>query len=80
MVGSEGVLVLLARANADCRLDVGDEDLAVADLTGSGRRDDCVDHFVDKLGVDRDLDLQLRQKTDRVFRPSINLGVTFWRP
>jgi hypothetical protein len=62
MIGSEGVPVLLAGANADSRFDVGDEDLAVADLAGAGGRDDRVDHFVDELGVDRDLDFSFGRK------------------
>jgi hypothetical protein len=38
--------VFFARANADDAFDVSHENLAVADLAGAGRTDDCVDDLI----------------------------------
>src|SRR5271166_3778483 len=71
----ERVLVLLARADPHCRVEVVDEYLAVADLACARRSDDRFDHFVRNLRVDRDFDFQLGQKTHGVFRPAIDLSM-----
>src|SRR5229473_2255438 len=61
-------------------LDVGNEDLAVADTPGLGRTPDCVDRPLDQVIPDHDLDLDLGQKVHDVFRAAIEFGVAFLPP
>src|SRR5215475_1966527 len=56
-------------------VEVDDEDLAVADLTGLGGRGDGIDGLVDLIGRHRDLDLDLRKETHRVFSPTVDFRV-----
>src|SRR5215207_8409802 len=67
----------LAGADAHRALDAGDENLAVADLPGLGGRGDRLDHPVDPVGRDRDLDLDLGQEADGVFGAAIDFGMAF---
>src|SRR6478752_5029408 len=71
---SESVGVALTRADADCLLNGGDEDLAVADLAGLGGRRDGVDDFAHEIGGDSHFDLQLGKEAHRVFGAAVNLG------
>src|SRR5947209_1206153 len=54
-------------------VEVDDEDLAVADLSGFRGRGDGIDGLVDLVRSDRDLDLDLGQETHGVFSTAINL-------
>ena len=74
------VLVLLARADPHRRVEVVDEDLAVADLAGARRGDDRFDHLVGDVRVDRDFDFQLGKETHGVFRPAIDFGMPLLSP
>src|SRR5262245_52818450 len=69
------VAVGLARANAHGAVDAGDENLAVADLSGLGRVGDHLDDLVDLVVVDRDVDPDLGQEVHRVLGAAINLLV-----
>src|SRR3954454_5015981 len=53
-------------------VEVDDEDLAVADLSGFRGRRDGLDGFVDLVRADSDLDFDLGQETDGVFSTAIN--------
>src|SRR5258708_6534564 len=53
-------------------VEIDDEDLAVADLSGFCRRCDGVDGLVDLVRGDSDLDLYFRQETHRVFSTAID--------
>jgi hypothetical protein len=44
--GSDSRFVFFTRANADDAFDVSHEDLAVADLAGTGCTDDCVNNLI----------------------------------
>src|SRR5829696_5540301 len=65
----------LARPDADDLTDVGDPDLAVADLAGAGSLDDRVDHALNLVVGDHDLDLHLRNEVHLVLGASVDLGV-----
>src|ERR1017187_3114741 len=56
-------------------LDGADKNLAVADLAGLGRLDDCVHSRRDLAVPQHDFDLYLRQEIHRVLAPAINLGM-----
>src|SRR5262249_21696782 len=56
-------------------VEVDDEDLAVADLSGLGRGRDRFDRLVDLLGGDSDLDLDLGQEAHRIFSAAIDFRV-----
>src|SRR6201995_1324449 len=58
-------------------VEVDDEDFAVADLSGLGRRGDRINGLVDLLGRDRDLDLDLGQEAHRVFGAAIDFRMAF---
>src|SRR5258705_5797553 len=58
-------------------VEVDDEDLAVADLSGFCRRRDGVDGFVDLVRGDSDLDLDLGQEAHGVFSAAVNFRVAF---
>src|SRR6201999_2249207 len=74
---SEGCGIGLAGADANRMVEVDDEDFAVADLSGLGRRGDRIDGLVDLLGRNRDLDLDLGQEAHRVFGAAIDFRVAF---
>src|SRR5665647_300652 len=57
-------------------LDIGHEDLAVADASGLGRPSDGVDRPLDQVIPDHDLDFHLGKKVDDVFCAAIELGMT----
>src|SRR5438132_8648521 len=57
-------------------VEVDDEDLAVADLSGFGSRGDGVDGLVDLIGGNSDLDLDLGQEAHGVFGAAIDFRVT----
>jgi hypothetical protein len=73
--GSDGGFATFTRANAHDLLDRGDEDLAVADLAGARCLDDSLDRAVDEAVGDDQLDLDLGQEIDHVFRTAVELGV-----
>ena len=56
-------------------VEVDDEDLAIADLSGLGGGGDGVDGLVDLIGGDGDLDLDLGQEADGVFGAAIDFRV-----
>jgi hypothetical protein len=58
----------LAGTDAHDLFEIGDEDLAVADLSGFRGLLDGLDHTIQELALDRGLDLDLRQEVDDVFR------------
>src|SRR5580704_2115591 len=74
------VLVRLARADPDRRVEAVDEDLAVADLACARRGDDRFDHLVGDVGVDRDLDFQLGKEAHGVFGAAIDFGMALLAP
>src|SRR3970040_433059 len=63
-----------AGADADDFLEIEDEDLAVADLSGIGRLLDRLDHLLEQLGLHCSLDLYFRQEIDHVLRAAVELG------
>src|SRR4051812_33640516 len=69
------VVVGLAGADAHGARDVGDEDLAVADLSGFRRRGDGVDDAVGLVVRDRYFDPHLGQEMHGIFGAAINFGV-----
>src|SRR5271168_5136740 len=74
------VLVRLARADPDRRVEVVDKDLAVADLACARCRDDRFDHLVGDVRVDRDLDFQLGKEAHGVFGAAIDFGMPLLAP
>src|SRR6266481_8056153 len=70
----------LAGSDADGFLDVGYEDLAVADAPGLGGAADGVDGSLDQIVADHDLDFDLGKEVNDVFGAAIKLGVTFLAP
>src|SRR5213083_1748263 len=58
-------------------VEVDDEDLAVADLSGFGRRRDGFDGLVDLVRGDSDLDLDLGQEAHGVFGTAIDFRMAF---
>src|SRR3954452_31229 len=69
--GSDSVQPGFAGADADRFLDVGDEDLAVADAPCLRGAADRVDRLLDQIVRDHDLDLHLGQEVDNVFGAAI---------
>src|SRR5580692_411908 len=67
----------LAGADTNRMVEVDDEDLAVADLSGFCRGRDRVDGLVDLIGGDRDLNLDLGQEAHRIFSAAIDFRVAF---
>src|SRR5882757_8673480 len=74
---SEGRGIRLAGADTDRMVEVDDEDLAVADLSGFGRGRDGVDGLVDLVRGHSDLDLDLGQETHRVFSAAVDFRMAF---
>src|SRR4029079_937093 len=58
----------------------GDENLSVADLSGSGVVRDRLDHGFRHLAAARDLDLDFGQEIHRVFRTTVDFGMPFLAP
>src|SRR5436309_8008384 len=75
-VDSDGIQPGFPCPDANGFLDVGHEDLAVADAPGLGRASDCVDRLLDQIIRNHDLDFDLGQKVNDVLRTAIELGVT----
>ena len=71
-----GIQSGLAGADANGLLDIGHEDLAVADPPGLGGAADRIDRALDQVVADHDLDLHLGQEVDDVFGAAIELGMT----
>src|SRR5262249_18448424 len=67
----------LAGADADDLLEVEDEDLSVADLSGVGALLDRLDDAVEHVVLDRRLHLHLGKEVDHVLGAAIELGVAF---
>ena len=57
------------RADADGVLDLGDEDLAVADAAGVGVLDDRLQGALEHILVQHDLDFHLGQEIDDISAP-----------
>src|SRR3569623_973178 len=66
---------LFARAEAHHAHDVGDEDLAVADLAGARGLRDGLDGALDLIVLHHRLDAHLGQKIHHIFGAAIELGV-----
>ena len=64
----------LARTDADGVEDLGDEDLAVADLARAGGLDDRIEGGVEILIADDDLDAHLREEVDGVGGAAVEVG------
>src|SRR6186713_1496993 len=73
--GLDSVQPGFSGSDPDRFLDVGDEDLAVADPSGLGGAADRVDRLLDQVVADYDLDFHLGQEIDDVFRAAIEFGV-----
>ena len=61
----------LPGANAHCLIELHDEDLAIADLTGARGCHDRFDHAVDLFVIDRELQFDLGQEVDHVLGATI---------
>src|SRR5579883_3445330 len=71
----QGALTPLVVTNADRLIDLGQENLAVADLARAGRRDDGLHRLLhDGVGQHR-LELDLGDEVDGVLTPAVELGV-----
>src|SRR5277367_2231732 len=68
-------VVHLAGADTHHAINVGHEDLAVADFTGLGGLDDRIDDGIDHAGLHGDLDAGLRHEIDHVFSAPVELGM-----
>src|SRR6266851_5028632 len=68
---SDGVEPGFPSSDPNSLLDVGNEDLAVADTPGLGRTPDRVDRPLDQVIPDNDLDFDLGQKVHEVFSAAI---------
>ena len=70
-------MIAFAGTNPDRLIERRDENLAVANLAGPSRRGDGIDRLIYEIARNGDLDLQLRKKADRVFRPTVDFRVAF---
>ena len=66
--------------DADGLFQVGDEDLAVADLAGVGRLGDRLHGGVEVGFLDGHFDLDLGQEVDHVLRTAIEFGMALLPP
>src|ERR1700752_3001752 len=73
--GLDSVQPGFAGSDADRFLDIGNEDFAVADATSLGSAADGVDGFLHQIVADHDLDFDLGQEVDDVFRTAIQFRV-----
>src|SRR5215471_10716784 len=80
LCGLESCSIGLASADAHRAVEAENEDLAVPDLAGLGRRGDGVDGLVDLIRRHCDLDLDLRQEAHRVLRAAIDFRVALLPP
>src|SRR5690606_10940069 len=71
----DGVEAAFARTNANGLLDIGDENLAVADTPGLGCLADGFDGALDQLIRENDLDLHLGQEIHDIFGAAIKFRV-----
>jgi hypothetical protein len=76
VVRSDGVEAGFAGADADNFLDVGHEDLSIADATRLRSLADGVNGRLDGVVAEDDLDLHLRQEVHHVFSAAVEFGVT----
>src|SRR4029079_2060600 len=77
---SDRVRPAVAGADSDGLLDVGDENLAVADAAGARGILDRLDGIVGERILDHHLDVHLGQEVDDIFGAAIELGVAFLAP
>ena len=77
---SDGVQAGLPGPDANGFLDVGHEDLAVADAPGLGRAPDRVDRLFHQIVPDHDLDFDLGQEVQDVLRAAVEFGMTLLPP
>src|ERR1700761_6872976 len=70
-----GIQSGLAGADANGLLDIGHEDLAVADPSRLGGAPDRIDRALDQVVADHDLDFHLGQEVDDVFGAAIEFGM-----
>src|SRR6185312_14326141 len=77
---SDGVQSGFAGSDANGLLDVGHENLAVADPPGLRRAPDRVDRLLDQIVRNHDFDFDLGQKVHDVLGAAIEFGVTFLPP
>src|SRR5690606_7865888 len=77
---SERLVAGLARADSARGLEIGNEDLAVADRARRSRADDRLDRLLDERVRHGRLDLGFRHEVHRVFRSSVQLGMAFLPP
>src|SRR5262245_57233432 len=68
-------VVGFAGPDAQRALDIGDENLAVANLAGLGSRADGLDDLVDQVVAYRDLDAGLGHEIDHVLSAAVELGM-----
>src|SRR5262249_37741848 len=73
--GSNGVEAKFTRSDPDRFLDVGNEDLSVADPSGLGGAADRLDGLFDHVVAEDNLDLHLGQKVYDILSTAIELGV-----
>ncbi len=74
------VFAAFASADADSVFQIGDKQLAVADLTRLSGLQNRVDHGLQVIVRADDFDLDLGNKVDRVLGSSIDLRVAFLAP
>src|ERR1700712_1633938 len=72
---SDGVQPGFPGSDANGFLDIGYENLAVADAAGLRRAPDRVDRLLDQVIGDHDLDFDLGQEVHDVLRAAIQFGV-----
>jgi hypothetical protein len=75
--GSKGFIAFLLRANPKGIVDGGDENLAITDLSGLGRLDDCPRGRVYAVVGEHNLQFDFRQEIHGVFTAAVNFGVAF---
>src|SRR6202051_3390995 len=73
---SDGVQPGFPRSNPDGFLDIGDEDLSVADPSRLGGAPDRLDGLVRHVVGQNNLDLHLGQKIHDIFRAAIEFGMS----
>src|SRR5215470_4002318 len=78
--GLQSCRIGLARADAHGVIETKDENLAVADLAGLGRRADGLDNLVDLVGIDGHFNLELWQEAHRIFSASVDFRVALLAP
>jgi hypothetical protein len=74
------IIVRFACPDTDNLIDARDEDLAIADLSGSGIAGDRFNHRFRHLIAHCDFDLDLRQEIHRVLRAAVDLRMPLLSP